>query len=128
MQLIMSPLSPFVRFVRVAVRELGLEDAIEEVRADTTPYTTPDVLRTANPLGKIPALVRDDGPAIYDSRVILRYLDTVAGGRLYPESRLWEVLTRKDRAGGGGERPRVRSGCPVVAGEESIGTVFTKTS
>ena len=93
MQLLMSPPSPFVRFTRVAVRELGLEDAVIEERADTTPYTTPDNLRVANPLGKIPVLTREDGPAIYDSRVIVRYLDTVAGGRLYPESRIWEVLT-----------------------------------
>ena len=47
-----------------------------------------------NPLGKIPTLERDDGPALYDSRVICRYLDDLAGGRLYPEKpRLWETLT-----------------------------------
>ena len=47
-----------------------------------------------NPLGKVPALERADGPAIYDSRVICRYLDDIAGGRLYPpKPRLWETLT-----------------------------------
>ena len=93
MQLFMSPPSPFVRYTRATIRELGLADAVEEVRVDTTPYTTPDALSAANPLGKIPVLVRDDGPALYDSRVICRYLDAASGGRLFPESRIWEVLT-----------------------------------
>ena len=48
---------------------------------------------TANPLGKIPALIRDDGPAIYDSRVICRFLDDRSKAWLYPEARLWEVLS-----------------------------------
>ena len=47
----------------------------------------------ANPMGKIPALIRDDGPALYDSRVITRYLDALAKTNLYPEGRIWEVLT-----------------------------------
>ena len=47
----------------------------------------------ANPLGKIPALIREDGPAIYDSRVITRYLDDMADAGLYPTTRLYEVLT-----------------------------------
>jgi glutathione S-transferase len=47
-----------------------------------------------NPLGKIPVLERPDGPALYDSRVICRYLDDISGGRLYPaKPRLWETLT-----------------------------------
>jgi glutathione S-transferase len=49
---------------------------------------------TRNPLGKIPVLEREDGPALYDSRVICRYLDDLAGGGLYPaKPRLWETLT-----------------------------------
>jgi glutathione S-transferase len=50
-------------------------------------------LRAANPSGKIPTLVREDGPAIHDSRVIARFLDDRAGAGLYPAGRLWEVLT-----------------------------------
>jgi len=47
-----------------------------------------------NPLGKLPVLERDDGSAIYDSRVICRFLNARAGGKLYPEGdRLWDVLT-----------------------------------
>jgi glutathione S-transferase len=93
MKLIMSPASPFVRKVRVVVLETGQADAVEEVPVTTSALASaPDAL-AANPTGKIPALLRDDGPAIYDSRVITRYLDARAGGALYPQARIWEVLT-----------------------------------
>jgi len=73
-----SPLSPFARKVRMAILHLGLAEKIEFVRAD--PMNPEDVLRRDNPLGKIPVLMTQDGKAIYDSRVILEYLDHVAGG------------------------------------------------
>jgi glutathione S-transferase len=73
-----SPLSPFARKVRMAIQHLGLAEKIEFVRADTT--NPDDVLRQHNPLGKIPVLTTLDGTAIYDSRVILEYLDHMAGG------------------------------------------------
>ena len=53
-----------------------------------------------HPLGKIPALERDDGPALYDSRVICRFLDDRAAANLYPAQRLWEVLTLEATADG----------------------------
>lgn len=93
MKLLMSPASPFVRKVRVLLREADLLDAVEEVAVSTTPLNSDPAVVAANPLGKIPALVRDDGPAIYDSRVITRYLDDHAGAGLYPQARIWEVLT-----------------------------------
>ncbi len=93
MKLISSPLSPFVRKVRVLLLESGLADQVEVVDVTTTPLETDPQAAAANPLGKIPALVRLDGPAIHDSRVITRYLDQQAGGRFYPEARLWEGLT-----------------------------------
>lgn len=93
MKLISSPLSPFVRKVRVLLLESGLADQVEVVDVTTTPLETDPQAAAANPLGKIPALVRLDGPAIHDSRVITRYLDQQSGGRFYPEARLWEVLT-----------------------------------
>ncbi len=94
MKLMYSPASPFVRKVRVLIDEIGWTDRIEMVQASSTPLGTEDAdLIAANPTGKIPALVRADGPAIYDSRVICRYLDSVAGGGLYPEGRIWETLT-----------------------------------
>jgi glutathione S-transferase len=73
-----SPSSPFVRKVRIAAALLGLDSEIALERADTTDPN--DSLRKTNPLGKIPILVVEDGSAIYDSRVILDYLDERAGG------------------------------------------------
>ncbi len=73
-----SPSSPFVRKVRVAAALLGLDREITLDRADTTDPN--DSLRKTNPLGKIPVLIVEDGSAIYDSRVILDYLDERAGG------------------------------------------------
>jgi len=93
MQLIMSPASPFVRKIRVLIREATLLDVIEEVYITTTPLASASEALAANPLGRIPSLVRDEGPALYDSRVISRYLDDYASANLYPTSRLWEVLT-----------------------------------
>ncbi|SEL28804.1 Glutathione S-transferase [Roseovarius azorensis] len=100
MKLISSPLSPFVRKVRVLLLESGLADQVEVVDVTTTPLATDAQAAAANPLGKIPALIRDDGPAIYDSRVITRYLDARAGAGFYPDSRLWEVLTLEATAEG----------------------------
>jgi glutathione S-transferase len=78
-----SPASPFARKVRIAASILGLADKI-----DVQPVNLDDAsdsIRAQNPLGKIPALVLDDGTAYYDSRVILEYLDHLAGGgRILP--------------------------------------------
>jgi len=75
--------SPFVRKVRIAAAILGLDSRIKLEPADTTNPT--DSVRAQNPLGKIPALVLDDGMVLFDSRVILDYLDHVAGGgRIVP--------------------------------------------
>lgn len=100
MKLISSPLSPFVRKVRVLLIETGLSDRVEIVNVTTTPLDTDPQAATANPLGKIPALIREDGQALHDSRVITRYLDAQSGGRFYPETRLWEVLTLEATAEG----------------------------
>jgi glutathione S-transferase len=100
MQLISSPASPFVRKVRVLLHETGLATQVEELPVATTALATAPEAMAANPLGKIPALLRADGPAIYDSRVICRYLDAKAGAALYPEARLWEVLTLEATADG----------------------------
>ena len=78
MLLRVTPLSPFGRKVRMAISRLGLWDRIETVKAD--PMDAADPLRRDNPLGKIPTLVTDDGKPVFDSRVILEYLDHVAGG------------------------------------------------
>jgi glutathione S-transferase len=93
MQLLISPASPFVRKVRVLLREANLMDTVEEVNVTTTPMNSAPEVVAANPMGKIPALIRADGPGIYDSRVITRFLDDHAGSNLYPQSRIWEILT-----------------------------------
>ena len=73
-----SPASPFGRKVKLVAYRLGLMDRIEVVNADTADPS--DSLRAQNPLGKIPALILDDGQVLYDSRVIVDYLDHLAGG------------------------------------------------
>jgi len=73
-----SPMSPFARKARMAILHLKLSEKVEFARAD--PMNPDDVLRRDNPLGKIPVLMTEDGKAVYDSRVILEYLDHVAGG------------------------------------------------
>jgi glutathione S-transferase len=78
-----SPASPFVRKVRIAAGVLGLADQIEVRETDLN--AAGDSIRVENPLGKIPALILDDGTVYYDSRVILEYLDHLAGGgRIIP--------------------------------------------
>jgi len=100
MKLIMTAASPYVRKVRVCLVELGLGGSVTEVPVTTTPLDTAADVVAANPLGKIPALIRDDGPTLYDSRVICRYLDDLGQGGLYPESRIWEILTLEATADG----------------------------
>jgi glutathione S-transferase len=78
-----SPASPFVRKVRIGAGVLGLADKIEVRETDLNDPT--DAIRVQNPLGKIPALILDDGAVYYDSRVILEVLDHIAGGgRIIP--------------------------------------------
>ena len=73
-----SPASPFGRKVKIAAAELGLSDRITVVLANTGDATDP--LRQQNPLGKIPTLILETGETLFDSRVILEYLDHLAGG------------------------------------------------
>ena len=78
-----SPTSPFVRKVRIAISLLGFDSKIEVRETDLN--DAGDSIRKQNPLGKIPALLLDDGTVYYDSRVILEYLDQLAGGgRIIP--------------------------------------------
>jgi glutathione S-transferase len=80
-----SPRSPYVRKVMIAIHEMGLQDRIRTVRTvagGTTPHWE---LMKVNPIGKIPTLELEDGTAVYDSPVIIEYLDTLHGGaKLYP--------------------------------------------
>jgi glutathione S-transferase len=73
-----TPPSPFGRKVKLAVSVLGLSGDIKVEAADTN--DDKDSLRQQNPVGKIPVLVLEDGSTLFDSRVILEYLDHRAGG------------------------------------------------
>ncbi|MGO9134037.1 MAG: glutathione S-transferase N-terminal domain-containing protein [Methylovirgula sp.] len=96
-----SPPSPFGRKVKIAAALAGVRDKIEIVVADTTDPN--EVLRKQNPLGKIPTLILEDGTTLYDSRVIVEYLDWLAGGDVViptePKAR-FAALTRAALADG----------------------------
>ncbi len=89
-----TPSSPFGRKVRMAIDTLGLNDRVEIVPASTTDAS--DTLRSQNPLGKMPCLITTSGEAIYDSGVIIEYLQEVAGSdrivKLSGPAR-WRALT-----------------------------------
>ena len=96
MKLIGSAASPYVRKVRVVMAEkrLDYQFVIEDVwSADTT-------ISSSNPLGKVPCLIMDGSEAMFDSRVIVEYLDTLSPvGKLIPqqsreraEVKTWEAL------------------------------------
>ena len=75
MKLRYSTTSPYVRKVLIFAHETGLIDQIELL---PTQAWSPDTdLPKDNPLGKVPALIADDGESIYDSHVICEYLDTL---------------------------------------------------
>lgn len=80
-----SPRSPYVRKVMIAVDEMGLRDRIKIVRTIVGGTTPNAELMKINPLGKIPTLELGDGTVIYNSPVIIEYLDSLhAGSKLYP--------------------------------------------
>jgi glutathione S-transferase len=79
-----SPPSPFGRKIKLAMSILGLDSQVTIEKADPTDAS--DSIRKQNPLGKIPALIVEDGGVLYDSPVILEYLDHRAGGgRILPQ-------------------------------------------
>ena len=96
MKVIGSSTSPFVRKARIALTEKRID--YEFVLAK--PFAPDAQIAQLNPLGKVPVLLIDDGGAIYDSSVIVEYLDTISPvGRLIPEPgrqriqvKRWEAL------------------------------------
>ncbi|MFC4276946.1 glutathione S-transferase [Achromobacter aloeverae] len=96
MKLIGSHTSPYVRKVRVVMAEKKLD-----YRMDVENVWSPDTrIQQYNPLGKVPCLVMEDGGALFDSRVIVEYLDTLSPvARLIPQSgrdraavKCWEAI------------------------------------
>ena len=81
MKLLYSPASPYSAKARMAARYLDI--SITEVKTDTK--SAPPELTENNPLGKIPVLIREGEPPIYDSVAIMHFLDRQSGGKLYPK-------------------------------------------
>ena len=96
MKLLAALISPYTRKVRVVLAEKKIDCEMQIV--DVAPSDNP--VNAHNPLGKIPTLLLDDGTALYDSRVIVEFLDSVSPiSRLIPEAtrdrvavRRWEAL------------------------------------
>ena len=96
LRLIASPTSPYARKVRIVMAEKRIDCEV-----DMTDVWSPDTyISRFNPLGKVPCLIMDDGGAVFDSRVIVEYLDTLTpvghlippSGRQRVEVRTWEAL------------------------------------
>jgi glutathione S-transferase len=97
LKLISSPASPYARKVRIVLAEKKIEYQLVE----QSPWAEGFPVHAYSPLGKVPVLILDDGTALYDSRVIVEYLDNVSPvSHLLPEShsrqrllvRKWEAL------------------------------------
>ena len=83
MKLIGSLTSPYVRKVRIVLAEKKIEYDFEV----ESPWSTESRIPDLNPLGKVPVLILDDSTALFDSRVIVEYIDSVApNNKLMPES------------------------------------------
>lgn len=98
MKLIHAPTSPFVRKVMAVVFELGLADKVAIEFNPASPLQRDPALVDHNPLGKIPALILDDGTTLFDSPVICEYLAASTGDTvLFPPAgpARWAALTQQ---------------------------------
>jgi len=87
-----APTSPYARKVRIALAEKKVEYAL----VNESPWTAETTVPASNPLGKVPVLVLDDGSCLYDSRVIVEYIDSVSPvSRLIPEPVRQRIAVRK---------------------------------
>jgi glutathione S-transferase len=101
MKLAYSPTSPYVRKVMVLLHETGQLDDVELESLSGTPLNPAVSLLPKNPIGKVPALERPEGPTLYDSRVICAYLNERASAALYGDgARRWDILTLEATADG----------------------------
>jgi glutathione S-transferase len=98
MKLHYSTASPYVRKVMVVAIETGQIDNIETATRQLSPISPSTEVSSDNPIGKVPCLVTDDGMALYDSRVICEYLDSLHHGtKMFPASGAarWTALRRQ---------------------------------
>ena len=100
MKVYFSPFSPYVRKVMMVAAETG--QTVEKLDSAASPIQRDQTIVAKNPTGKVPTAILDDGSALYDSRVITRWLDAQHDGpRMYPEGdALWTVLRREAVADG----------------------------
>ena len=92
MKLLGSLASPYTRKVRIVLAEKKIECDFEKV--DVNPADNP--VNAHNPLGKVPTLMLDDGTALFDSRVIVEFLDNVSPlARLIPDDNRERVAVRR---------------------------------
>lgn len=100
MKLYFANTSPYARKARIALRELSLLPAVEEIFQN--PFEDSPALEASNPLKKVPCLITQDGQAIYDSPVICAYLSSRSNTTsLHPTGKTcWSVLTGEALADG----------------------------
>jgi len=92
LKLITSSTSPFARKVRIVLAEKKIECPQLEI----SPWSADNEVHAYSPLGKVPVLVLDDGTPLFDSRVIVEYLDNVSPvSRLIPEPSRQRIAVRK---------------------------------
>lgn len=92
MQLYYNVTSPYTRKVRIVLHEKGLFDSTEQILVD--PWSDPAALHAAVPVGRVPALVTDDGLVLSESTTICEYLDSLPGGRALIGQDRWPVMAR----------------------------------
>ncbi len=101
MKLFHSPASPYARKVRACATAREIDNQIDLIEVD--PNRSPPELLAVNPLSKVPALVTDDGVALYDSPVICEYLDSIGDAApLFPRAGgpRWRALLHQAQGDG----------------------------
>ena len=99
MKLFASPTSPYARKARVMLAEKRIDHEL----VPTDVWDDKSELLSINPLGKVPCLLLDDGTALYDSPVIMEYLDHVTPvGQLIPEQKRQRIMAKRWEALGDG--------------------------
>ncbi len=95
-----STTSPFVRKVSATIIEIGIDENITKI--STNPWDPKTDLPDTNPLGKVPALITEDGEIYFDSPLICEYLDATYGGKLFPAKgqARWNALRQQALADG----------------------------
>jgi glutathione S-transferase len=95
--------SPYVRKVMAVAIETGQRERLELTARKVSPIAPDAEVNRDNPLGKVPCLVTDDGQALFDSRVICEYLDSLHGGpKMFPAGgpTRWTALRRQAEGDG----------------------------